>query len=217
MPKAFSEHEKEVIQQRLMAAGEQQFASYGFKKTNVEELAQAAGISKGAFYLFYPSKESLYMDVIENAETHFRHRLLDAVEQSGPSPRARLYHVLEQAFLLWKEIPVLRLFTSGDFYSLMHATPPEQIQQHMTSDLVFMRELVARCRQQGIPLQVEAEELSRMVYALLFAHLHEDFYDADGKHGTFNTLLELAVAYLLGETPLQLTGQYNSQPFSHAE
>jgi len=217
MPKAFSEHEKEVIQQRLMAAGEEQFSTYGFKKTNVDELAQAAGISKGAFYLFYPSKESLYMDVIEKAEAHFRHRLLDAVDQPGPTPRARLYHVLEQAFLLWKEIPVLRLFTSGDFYSLIHATPPEQIQQHMASDLVFMSELIERCRRQGIPVQASPEEVSPLVYALLFAHLHEDFYDADGKSSTFNTLLELVVAYLLGESPLQVAGQPFPQSLSQTE
>jgi len=204
MPKAFNEDEKKQIQQRLMAAGEQLFSTYGFSKTNVEELARAAHISKGAFYLFYPSKESLYMDVIEQAEVHFRQRILAAVEQPGPTPRSRLFRVLHQAFDLWQEIPVLRFFTSDDINWLLRSTPQEQIQQHMASDLVFMNELVGHCQKHGIPVKAGAEEVSRLVYALLFAYMNEDFYDPGHHNGTFDTLVELVVAYLLGEVDIQL-------------
>ncbi len=46
MPKAFSEREKELLTQRLLEQGYRLFSAYGLKKTNVEEIAQAAGISK---------------------------------------------------------------------------------------------------------------------------------------------------------------------------
>jgi AcrR family transcriptional regulator len=63
MPKAFTEQEKELIRKRLLEQGHKQFSAYGLRKTNIEELAEASGISKGAFYLFYTSKEALFMDV----------------------------------------------------------------------------------------------------------------------------------------------------------
>ena len=65
MPRAFTEHERTVIGKRLLQQGYRQFSAYGLAKTNVEEIAKAAGISKGAFYIFYESKEALFMDVIE--------------------------------------------------------------------------------------------------------------------------------------------------------
>lgn len=203
MPKAFSEHEKKIIQQRLMAAGEQQFSSYGFKKTNVEELAQAAGISKGAFYLFYPSKEALYMDVIEAAETDFRQQILTSIEQPGPSPRARLYHVLRQAFTLWQEIPVLQFFTSSDFDRLMRTTPPEQLQQHMISDQQFIHELVRKCEENGIQIVVKPAQIGSLFYALVLASLNQDFFDPEGTTKAIDILIELVAAYLLGEVSLE--------------
>ena len=72
MPKGFTEHEKELIRKRLLKEGYKQFSAYGLKKTNIEELAEAAKISKGAFYLFYESKEALFMDVVEVAEQRYR-------------------------------------------------------------------------------------------------------------------------------------------------
>ena len=68
MPKAFTERDKELIRARLIQAGDKQFSAYGLKKTNIDALARAARISKGAFYLFYDSKEALFMDVAEVVE-----------------------------------------------------------------------------------------------------------------------------------------------------
>ena len=61
MPKAFSEEEKARIRERLLEAGRKRFTRYGLKKTTIEELAGAARIAKGSFYLFFDSKEELYV------------------------------------------------------------------------------------------------------------------------------------------------------------
>jgi len=64
MPRAFTGAERAMIRERLLAAGRELFARYGLRKTTVEELARAAGIAKGTFYLFFPSKEALYAEVL---------------------------------------------------------------------------------------------------------------------------------------------------------
>jgi AcrR family transcriptional regulator len=203
MPKGFTEHEKKLIGERLLEQGYRLFTAYGLKKTNVEELAQAAGISKGAFYLFYESKEALFMDVVEQAERLFRQELLAVVDLPGPSPRARLYALLKRAFTLFKTIPILTFFTSSDYQLLFSRVPAEKFQQHMASDGQFIRELVARCRAAGIPIQVQAEELSGLLYALLFVILHEGDFDPNNASRTFDVLLELVAAFCLGEITLE--------------
>src|SRR5512142_3186432 len=109
MPKGFSEQERTLIRQRLVEQGYHLFSAYGLKKTTVEELAAAAGISKGAFYLFYDSKEALFMDVIEEtAEKRLRRELLAAVELPGPTPRARLLGLFARAFAIFRTVPLLQ-------------------------------------------------------------------------------------------------------------
>jgi AcrR family transcriptional regulator len=44
---------------RILGAAEELFAAHGFAKTTVDEIAAAAGVSKGLVYDHYPSKEAL--------------------------------------------------------------------------------------------------------------------------------------------------------------
>jgi len=44
---------------RILSAAEELFATHGFAKTTVDEIAAAAGVSKGLVYDHYPSKEAL--------------------------------------------------------------------------------------------------------------------------------------------------------------
>jgi AcrR family transcriptional regulator len=202
MPKGFTEDEKKLIGERLLEQGYRQFSAHGLKKTNVEELATAAGISKGAFYLFYESKEALFMDVMEQAEKRFRLELLAAVDLPGPSPRARLLAVLRKAFDLFKTIPLLQFFTSSDYDVLFRRMPSEKLAEHLGSDRVFIEELLERCRKAGIPIQAPVEEVSGLLYALVVTFLHEDDFGPGNMKGTFDTLMQLVAAYCLGEVAI---------------
>jgi AcrR family transcriptional regulator len=199
MPKAFTEYEKQRIREQLLAQGNRQFSTYGLKKTSIEELAQAAGISKAAFYLFYPSKESLFMDVVELAEQQFRQEVLAVVEQTGPSPRTRLVAVLKKAFSLWKTIPILQFFTRSDYEQLARRLPQEQLQEHLSADQQFMEDLAARCQAAGIPIQVAPEQMSALMYPLFFAVLHENDFGPQRLTASILVLIELVAAYCLGE------------------
>jgi AcrR family transcriptional regulator len=45
---------------RLLDAAARLFARFGFDKTSIDEIARAAGVSKGAVYLHWPSKDALF-------------------------------------------------------------------------------------------------------------------------------------------------------------
>lgn len=202
MPKAFSEQEKQTIQARLLEEGRKQFATFGLTKTRVEELATGAGISKGAFYNFYASKEALFMDVVEAAEKDFQQEVLTTLAQPGPSPHARLYAVLHKAFTLWKTIPILRIFTQADYAILARRIPPETFQAHLQSDSHFIEELIVRGQQVGIPIQVQPEQLDGLLHTLFFASLHEDDFGEGALTEAIEILLHLTVAFCLGDVKL---------------
>ena len=206
MPKAFTEQESTLIAQRLLEHGQRLFAAHGLRKTNVEEIARAAGISKGAFYRFYESKEALFMEVIERTEERVRAQALEAIGRPGPSPRARLYGVLREAFALFRTMPELQLIAGSDYDLLFRRVPAETVQKHLESDRAFVAELVARCREAGIPIRVPPERMAGLLYPLVLSTLHEGELGQDPLGGNVEALLELVAAFCLGEVELELQG-----------
>ena len=80
--------------ERLLEAAEQVFADKGFYEAAVDEIVQRSGTSKGSVYFHFPSKESLFLTVIEQ----LGNRLLQRVERDLASvvdPMARLDMALE--------------------------------------------------------------------------------------------------------------------------
>ena len=64
MPKKYTEEERRNIRLALMKAGGDCLLRYGVRRTTVDELVHLADIPKGTFYLFYPHKEALFLDMI---------------------------------------------------------------------------------------------------------------------------------------------------------
>ncbi len=203
MPKAFSENERNLIQKQLLEEGSKQFSVYGLKKTNIDELAAAVGISKGAFYLFYESKEALFMDVVEEAERRFREEVLATIELPAESPRKRLFTVFKRAFTLWKTIPILQLFTHGEYQVLYRKVPAEKFQQHLAQDRVFIEDLVRCCKQAGIPIRASVDQIDGLLHTMFFVSMHEDDFGPEMVSGTLDLLIELLTAFCLGEVSIQ--------------
>ena len=204
MPKGFTEYERDLIRERLLDEGYRQFSAYGLKKTTVEELAAAVGISKGAFYLFYPSKEALLMEVVEEkVEKRFRLEMLASVDQPGASSRSRLLALLKNAVALFRTVPLLKTFTGSDYDLLFRRLPRERMRKHLAADRVFSEALIARCRDAGIPIQVPAEALSGLLYILIVSIMHEGELGSNGFGPAVDVMLELIAAYCVGEVALE--------------
>ncbi len=78
MPRAFTAIEKETIRSKLMEAGRSCFLRFGMSKTTIEDLTRPAGISKASFYLFFNSKEDLYIDLFMEEMPAMMNRLLES-------------------------------------------------------------------------------------------------------------------------------------------
>ncbi|MCE1252348.1 MAG: TetR/AcrR family transcriptional regulator [Anaerolineae bacterium] len=203
MPRAFSEREKEIIRSRLLQEGLKIFALYGLKKTNIEDLTRSIGISKGAFYLFYDSKEALYMDVLEVAEEEFRRNVLAGFEEEAASPRSLFSQVLLKAFTSWKSSPILQMVSRGEYDQLLLKLPPETIREHLKSDQGFVKTIVETARYKGVNVTADVEKISGLMNALFFVSLHENDFGAETYQGTIELLIELITAYCLGEVPAE--------------
>jgi len=94
MPRAFKEEEKEKIRAKLLEAGRACFLRYGLKKTTIEDLTKPAGIAKASFYLFFHSKEDLYVELFLRETPAMMERLLDASFRSTSDMREALIRLM---------------------------------------------------------------------------------------------------------------------------
>jgi len=58
------EREKQARREAIMAGAQELFFAKGFNATTMDEIAQRAELSKGALYLYFASKEELYVSVM---------------------------------------------------------------------------------------------------------------------------------------------------------
>ncbi len=74
---------REETRRRLMDAGLVLFARKGYDGATLDEVAHAAGYSKGAVYVHFPSKEDLFLSILEERAPLLQQRLLNAVSRDG--------------------------------------------------------------------------------------------------------------------------------------
>ncbi len=55
----------EETRKRILEAAEVCFARNGYDGTGVAEICQQAGVTKGAFYYHFPSKQALFLELLE--------------------------------------------------------------------------------------------------------------------------------------------------------
>ncbi|VAZ90594.1 TetR/AcrR family transcriptional regulator [Mycobacterium pseudokansasii] len=58
---------KQANRARLLRAAAEQFSLHGIESANVNEISLAAGFAKGTVYNYFPSKEALFLAVVEEA------------------------------------------------------------------------------------------------------------------------------------------------------
>lgn len=62
MPKVSSEYEQ-AQRERILEGAAQCFADKGYRQTSIDEIARNLGISKGAVYIYFKSKEELFVAI----------------------------------------------------------------------------------------------------------------------------------------------------------
>lgn len=70
------------------------FSRHGFAHTTVEQVARAAGLSKAAVYLYFPSKQSLLAGLVRRAVTPLAELALEQIAAYRGAPRPLIGTVL---------------------------------------------------------------------------------------------------------------------------
>jgi AcrR family transcriptional regulator len=105
----------------IMEAALESFRERGFASTRLEEVAARAGVTKGTIYLYYPSKEALFKEVVRGEVGQRIAQMESLVAEPIPAPV-----LLERLFEIWQHvidsplsvIPKLVIAEAGNFPEL---------------------------------------------------------------------------------------------------
>jgi len=102
---------------KILAAALDVFVRYGYKRVTMNDIAEAAGISRPALYLVFESKEDIFKGVYE----HWVKGTLNEIEArigQLKTPEEKL----RAAFEVWTVLPFERMRTSSEVAELLECT-----------------------------------------------------------------------------------------------
>lgn len=141
MSKSFTEYEKNAIKHQLIEACEYCWSRYGYKKTSVSEMSKMAGISTGAFYTFYSSKEMLFVDTAQSVSDRF---FLMAEENIPENPtKYDFANALKRIAVELLDMDWL-LLINGEFEMLVRKLPPDYLEQIEIKDVSDVSSLIKK-------------------------------------------------------------------------
>jgi AcrR family transcriptional regulator len=83
-----------VVRQQFMTAAAELIHVEGFQALRVEEIVERAGLSIGTFYLYFDSKDDLFVGLVIDYTERLKHRLEAAAKTEGTVMK-RLAHALD--------------------------------------------------------------------------------------------------------------------------
>lgn len=171
MAKAFSKQETDVILKHLRAAARKCAVSQGMRKVTVEELAKAAGISKGAFYKFYSSKEMLFLELLEDLHSEIYESCAEILTRNREKPdNQRTAEAVLAACRLMEQSGMMD-FLEQDVPFLLRRIPAEVLEEHYHGDEVHIKGLLERA---GLHPEGGMELAAATVRGLFLTVSHRD-------------------------------------------
>lgn len=125
MARSFTKQEKQNIRTKLLAECRKNWAKYGYKKTSIDEICAQVGISKGAFYLFFESKEALFTETLCMLQDHM-YRLTEEIMEKQPNKQG-FAQALKASYREYDKNFLICDMQSADFLSFANKLSPEQL------------------------------------------------------------------------------------------
>ncbi len=161
MSKNQKQLQSEQTQQHIIDTAAKLFASRGYNGTSMADLAAAAGLTKGAFYHHFASKEALFFAVIQSVREKWQNAVGIEVVQSQNALEQIMILLTQHARLLRRE-PTLCLVMHG-LTAEMEESNPELLAalQSVYRDMIaFIEDVIRSGQAQG---QIRADADARLI------------------------------------------------------
>ena len=147
------EREKELRREAILNAAQKVFFEKGLASSTVDEIAELAELSKGTIYLYYKSKEDMYLAVILRGEA-IMYEMFKKAASTGESTIRQILNVGEAYYAFFKEQRnYFRMFSFFETPQFHKQVSEEMLQQCIVADektWTLIAELIAKGGREGV-------------------------------------------------------------------
>jgi AcrR family transcriptional regulator len=168
MPRLSRKEKQAKTRSSLMQSAAKVFCRHGMDRASIDQVAEDAGYTKGAFYANFKNKEELFLAMLDE---HFEQRIREiegafADAEESPPDQAR-HAAADFARSLHADPEGARLFQ--EFY--VYAIRNESFREELVTRFATLRNRIERVYQQradelGLTLDEPMERIVRMVIAM---------------------------------------------------
>lgn len=183
--------------QLLYDAAKALFIQNGFKETNISAITKAAHVAVGTFYLYFDSKEQLFMEIFQEENAALKQRCLAALDLTqAPLNVIRQMLALNQEGI--QSSPILREWYRSDEFRKIEKAYREE---HSIESLNFLYDafldLVRRWQAEGtMRSDIDSNMIMMMFAALINIDTHKDEIGMEYFPDLLNLMTELLLKSL---------------------
>lgn len=164
--------------QKIQQEGMKEFLKYGYTGASLRKIVKNVGLTTGAFYRYYPNKEALYADLVEEHANHLYQmfdNVLENFQQKEPeeqtekmtqTSRGGMASMIDYVYEHYDNFVLLLTASDGTPYTNFIS---ELAEREAASTFQYM-ELM---RETGVPIPPIDEELVHMISSGMFSSVFE--------------------------------------------
>jgi AcrR family transcriptional regulator len=160
------EREKEQRRRTILKAARKIFFKHGLQSASMDDIAEAAELSKGALYLYFKSKEDLYVSLLEEGLEILRRMFEEVAARPLPADEA-LRQLGLTYYQFFKEYPdYFKILMFADAREL-HSKVSEEVLQCSEQRSMECLEVVARIFARGMAEGVFRRDIAPIEVAIM--------------------------------------------------
>ena len=154
---------------RILKAASSLLSSHGYNGTTLDDIISASGITKGAFYHYFKSKDLLCQEVLDEAINDY-HGLTESID-TEIEPIEQLRTIIHKIVELnasghWVNCRLLLRFSTDSHES--NPVLQRKVRNFWQWYTTFYEDLITRCRDVGqLGTQMEAKILARVLVSTM--------------------------------------------------
>jgi AcrR family transcriptional regulator len=170
----FTETEKEKIRLDMMHAAHQCFIAKGLKNTSIEEITSSVSIAKSSFYVFFESKEMLYLELLALEGEEIERQVWPRVEVEKDVREAIKVYLHAMSSELESKILTERLITNLEEYKMVtRKVNPQYSATKTLRSIVPVMEFIKKNKESGYLIDEDIEIIAGVIRAALAMIVHK--------------------------------------------
>lgn len=145
--------EKEQRIKQIQDSAAALFYKKGYVATTIEDIAEAAEISKGTIYLYFKSKDDLYYSLVEPSLDRLSRKLIRIAGMKGVSSETRIRSVVDATYEFYEKDPdayhLVSRYEASVFSNLLSRDKLDRLKSLMLSNLRQLEIVIADGIKQG--------------------------------------------------------------------